>query len=247
MDQAASLERLRRFLDAVRVVEDTGALRDMIQETVSVFGVRYYSLVRHTRMLRAKDPYVGLSTYPEDWIELVRSRGYFSDDPILSACDQAAVGFDWSERIRSPLLSRRQAEYLSLAAERGLNRGFTVPLHVPGEPPASCSFVVGDCTSFDGQFRAMAQWVSASAFERLRRMTPTEAPPARLSDRQIECLTWLARGKSRPVTAQILGISEDTVRMHVKAVKAKWNVSSTVQVIVRALSDGIISYRDVLH
>jgi DNA-binding NarL/FixJ family response regulator len=77
---------------------------------------------------------------------------------------------------------------------------------------------------------------------RLSRAAP--APVAvgshELTDREIETLTWVARGKSSSEIAEMLGISERTVNFHVENVMRKLDVVSRVQAAVVAVQSGWI-------
>ncbi len=77
---------------------------------------------------------------------------------------------------------------------------------------------------------------------RLSRAAP--AAPASgshdLTDREIETLTWVARGKSSSEIAEMLGISERTVNFHVENVMRKLDVVSRVQAAVVAVQSGWI-------
>lgn len=57
---------------------------------------------------------------------------------------------------------------------------------------------------------------------------------ATLSRREVECLQWLASGKTLSEAATILGISERTLRFHVTNARQRLGVSTTVQAIVMA-------------
>jgi len=61
-----------------------------------------------------------------------------------------------------------------------------------------------------------------------------------LTKREIECLEWIANGKSSWDIGQILGISTDTVNYHVKKTLRKLDVSSRTTAVVKAISLGLI-------
>lgn len=63
--------------------------------------------------------------------------------------------------------------------------------------------------------------------------TETETDDS-LSRREVECLQWLALGKTLGEAATILGISERTLRFHVNNARERLGVSTTVQAIVSA-------------
>lgn len=67
-----------------------------------------------------------------------------------------------------------------------------------------------------------------------------DAPPVRLTKREIQCLKWAAAGKTDADIAQIIGISGPTVRFHVQNAALKLRVAGRAQAIHRATGLGYI-------
>ncbi len=61
-----------------------------------------------------------------------------------------------------------------------------------------------------------------------------------LSDREVECLTWSARGKTSAEIAQILAVSKRTVDFHVESARRKLNVATRIEAVVKAAAGGLI-------
>jgi len=61
-----------------------------------------------------------------------------------------------------------------------------------------------------------------------------------LSEREIECLTWAARGKSSAEISQITGTSKRNVDFHIETACRKLDVSTRVQAAVKAVSGRLI-------
>jgi len=61
-----------------------------------------------------------------------------------------------------------------------------------------------------------------------------------LTDREIDCLTWAARGKTSTEIAQIIGSTKRNVDFHIETACRKLNVSTRIQAAVKAASGGII-------
>jgi DNA-binding NarL/FixJ family response regulator len=61
-----------------------------------------------------------------------------------------------------------------------------------------------------------------------------------LSDRELECLTWSARGKTSPEIAVILSLSKRTVNFHIENACRKLNVSTRTEAVVKAASGRLI-------
>jgi DNA-binding CsgD family transcriptional regulator/uncharacterized protein YaaQ len=62
-----------------------------------------------------------------------------------------------------------------------------------------------------------------------------------LSDREVQCLTWTAAGKTSAEIAGILGLSEHTVNHYLNHVSKKLDAVNRTQAVVKALRRGLIS------
>jgi DNA-binding CsgD family transcriptional regulator len=75
-------------------------------------------------------------------------------------------------------------------------------------------------------------------------MTPRGGHPptgtAQLTPREIEVMTWSARGKTYGEIATLLSIAEDTAKSHIESVRNKLNASNKTHAIAIALSNGYI-------
>ena len=63
----------------------------------------------------------------------------------------------------------------------------------------------------------------------------------KLSEREVEVLALISRGKSNKEAAQLLFITEDTVKMHVKNILQKLQASDRTQAVVIALQRGFLN------
>jgi len=66
-----------------------------------------------------------------------------------------------------------------------------------------------------------------------------ESPFAKLTPRENEILALLAEGQSNKVIARNLGISDGTVKLHVKSILRKLGVHSRVEAAVMAVEQGV--------
>lgn len=80
-----------------------------------------------------------------------------------------------------------------------------------------------------GHLRYCALWV------------PELGPRPRLSPREQEVLVWVAKGKSNPCIAEILGISAHTVDAHLRRIYLKLGVFDRITAAVRAIGVGLIN------
>ena len=77
---------------------------------------------------------------------------------------------------------------------------------------------------------------------RLRHIARSEvwAQHANLNDREIETLTWSARGKTSNEIAEILGLSKRTVDFHIESAVRKLGVATRIEAAVKAASGRLI-------
>jgi DNA-binding NarL/FixJ family response regulator len=61
-----------------------------------------------------------------------------------------------------------------------------------------------------------------------------------LNDREVQSLTWSARGKTSTEIAEVLGLSKRTVDFHIENACRKLNVATRIQAAVKAVSGGLI-------
>ena len=68
---------------------------------------------------------------------------------------------------------------------------------------------------------------------------PTTLGPDALTKREIEVLTLIAKGYTRPEVAAIVGVAESTVVTYTKFIYAKLDVDSRAEAAVRACEMGL--------
>jgi DNA-binding CsgD family transcriptional regulator len=62
-----------------------------------------------------------------------------------------------------------------------------------------------------------------------------------VSARELDCLRWVAAGKSAWEASVILGISERTVRFHLNSAREKLNCTTTTQAVAKVVAQQLIS------
>ena len=70
-------------------------------------------------------------------------------------------------------------------------------------------------------------------------------PTIHLTPRQIECILWIARGKTDWEISRILDMSEKTVKWHIEKARDKLSVSKRMQLVFQAMHDGYFNVADV--
>lgn len=107
---------------------------------------------------------------------------------------------------------------------------------------------VFDASSNDERTYYVFHYVSSCLTKAQARMDAPKAGQFRvhghachLSPRELTVLLWMKEGKTNWEIAQILGLSERTVRFHVGGIFEKLDVTSRTQAVARALGAGLIA------
>src|SRR5215207_2805837 len=82
-----------------------------------------------------------------------------------------------------------------------------------------------------------------STFEGIRSEAESIAP--RLTDRELEVVRALARGKSNKEIASTLGISEKTVRNHASNIYKKLHIFDRTQAVIYAIRRGLVDVEEL--
>lgn len=248
---------VQKFVREANRVTEFDELSRLLNGTIKEFGFDYFALVHHTSIFKSREALLSLHDFPESWSGIFRERGYFFDDPVLVACERFVTPFVWSDVPQLIALTPKQREVLDAATEAGLGGGYTIPIHIPGEGTAVCTFSTRLGRELPKATFPAAQYVGCFAFEAARRVAKRQAPakpgliqedkPPQLTRRQLDCVVLAGRGKSDRDVAQILGISDQTVHHHMEEAKRRYDVATRMQLVVRVLFDNHVVFADLLN
>jgi DNA-binding CsgD family transcriptional regulator len=64
--------------------------------------------------------------------------------------------------------------------------------------------------------------------------------PKMLNEREIETLTWVARGKTSAQIADMLGLAKRTIDFHIDNARAKLGAATRTQAVAKATTERLI-------
>ena len=243
-------QRAQEYLRDVSRTDTESELTDTLAAITGELGFSYFALTHHVDVRRSAQQSIRLNNYPLEWVEYYDANALGVSDPVHRASHVTSVGFAWSEIPRMIAMTPRDHEILLRGDAQGIGDGFTVPANVPGESNGSCSFANPRGRPLREDELPIAQLVGTFAFEAARRLrrirSPGDWPLPQLTDRQRECILWVARGKSDWEISRILGIQHETVIRHLKQAREKYGVGKRTMLAIQALFDGSISFTDIL-
>ena len=184
------------------------------------------------------------STYSFSWLGHYVQQNYAEIDPIWLRGFKEPRPFFWSQlRSEDP----REAAFFDDAQKHGAGSvGFSIPISDRAQRKALFS-VTSELSSPDWRKKIASE---KATLERLGDMLHrkavldiygTEEGPS-LAPRELECLYWTAKGKDGPTVAEILHISEHTVRDYLKSARHKLGCHTIAQTIHEATKRRLINF-----
>jgi Response regulator containing a CheY-like receiver domain and an HTH DNA-binding domain len=182
-----------------------------------------------------------LHNLPSAWMDRYVERHYMAHDPVYLECLRATKPFLWEEALRksdSDIARRVMAE----AADYGLKSGVALSIHGPRGDAVGFSFA-----SSSEHFRAGANELSLLniclfqfylAYARLA--APETRTEAQLSARELETIYWLSCGKSKAEIAEIMGVTESSIKRHCENIFAKLEVNTVASAVAKAMRLGLL-------
>ncbi len=242
MDRLDEIDRFIASIDAARNLEEVfAALRRQIDR----LGFERFTYWLLWPADGPRKPFC-ITSYPADWARYYLEQGYASHDMVGRHSAQTIRPFLWRELSHLPHLTTAQRLVFNEGTEAGLKAGGSVPIHGPGTAIATFSVANNmaeeEFTKLFLTRRHEIQLIASYAHERILAlgMQNPPSPTAKLTPREIEILTWTARGKTRWEISEILTISEHTVKDHLEHACAKLDASNKSHATAIALIHGLI-------
>lgn len=195
--------------------------------------------------LNAADVYMR-SNYPAKWREHYDHQNLRAADPTVEFCFKSSAPFIWApESFKTP----EQRALHEEASAHGLKSGVTLPIHGAGGEIGMLT-CVRDQAAGPEFMRDLARQLGSLtllrdiAFDSLRKYMDV-APPGQdvpvLTARELDCLQWMAAGKTAWEIGRIMSISEAGVNFHMGNLRSKFGVSRRNDVVIKAIRLGLIT------
>ena len=245
-------DRVQSFIERTTDMPSTQELSQAFLDVIEHLGFVHFACFSHVDPLRPPPGTVVLQNYPEAWVREYSERRLHEIDPVLQRAETSALPFLWDICELQHDASEKQQIMLADARPFGIERGYTVPIHMPWAPGvlrASCT-VLPDRGSIDKQnylaIQVMASHLYIAATPKAQPHTIQSAEKP-LTARQKQCLELVAQGKDDWAISQLLRLSENTVHTHLEQAKRRLGVATRIQAVICALQAKQISLGDVIR
>lgn len=244
--QMGALERLNGFVAAATRLDTVPALKEAVRVAIVELGFdRFaYLILRRPRKMSGR---LYFGTYPVAWATYYSDRQLTLHDPTVRHAFDAMQPFLWDDVTRTKGNHDSDMLVFGPAADAGLRSGAAVPIHGPFGGVALLT-VSKDCpeAAFQALFaehRFDLQIIAYAAHDAVLRLAAPQPNdrPVHLTRRQKEVLLWTIHGKTNWEIGEILIISEDTVRQHLRMICRLLGATNRTQAATIAVNRQLIS------
>lgn len=233
---------MQAYIAALAECGSLGEVGALFARSVAQYG---YTVSACGAFLAARTgpmPFFFFQHWPEDWTRLYAERNFVAVDFGVAEARRRLAPFTWLEARAERTLSRAESELWEAARRWGWSDGLSVPIHGPGDYFAIVT-MGGSVPTPDPALRAHLHMLAFLTHERCRAVAGLDLVLADLgqppSNRELECLRWVAAGKTDWEIAQILALSETTVRTHIDQARSKLGARTRAQAVARMILAGL--------
>jgi LuxR family transcriptional regulator, quorum-sensing system regulator BjaR1 len=227
------------FIEAVERCNEPGFVVGALATAIEAFGIRHVIVASRPMPGQSLADAVLCHTWPADWLARYERLGYFLADPMVRHAIRTVRPFLWREIPENLASSDEARRVMADARSRGIVDGFCVPIPLNDGRRAAVSFGASERLDLTPADRGALHLIAITAHAKLQaKTTPDDPDRVRLSPREREVLHWFAAGKSAWEISAILDVKKRTVVAHLENIRAKLQVASTVQAVVKALCSG---------
>jgi len=189
-------------------------------------------------------------------IELPRSYvrdGWLQMDPVTAEIARKSKPFDYVDLLRHAHKNSSVIWQLGMLRLKNVHRAWLVPMCTIGHMRGMTVYMQGKSPACEQIFKMTADEIHLLCIEFMEEFVKisdkkTEVDEwyaekfdkTSISPRETDCLHWAARGKTNWEIGEVLKISENTVRYHLKNAFEKLASNTRSSAVSRALSVGII-------
>lgn len=239
-----SNDRYGFILETISRAETVGEIRAAFELIREIYGVS--NVVYHTIHIPGNDldnPIL-LLTYDPQWVSLYFERDYFKIDPVVKAGRSSFLPLDWRNIDRS---SNDTRLFFAKAESFGVGRnGLSMPIR--GANGERAIFTITSNAS-EREWNAkrmdyLRDFQVIGHYLHDRALKVTGLHPLKLrrrpSNREIQCLKALGRGRTPKQIAADLHISESAVRLYLRSIRTKLDCATITQAVCAAIHRNLI-------
>lgn len=215
-------------------------VHNFIKKYTSSIGVHnFFAGVMPALNLNPRDQYnhVLFGIWPEEWSNRYFSKGYLEQDPTIHHIRHHSGLIHWQNFQKNENLVMNEAKEFQLID------GYTLPLCAVDGNKIGVSFA-GDHLDSSPETPTLLYIVGSLAVHRIIELQDAKQQSQYirqgLTDREHECLLWIAEGKTNHELSIIMNISGKTVESHISNIMKKLQANSRALIVAKAFRYGLL-------
>jgi DNA-binding CsgD family transcriptional regulator len=226
-----------RFARGMNSVTNSNEVWRQLKALAAPFGFEHLTVLKRTSDLprRIANAIVYIDA-PQGFAAEFDREGFGPDHPLITRALQRLEPFSNAEETNATHLSMNQRRVLQrVSVSLNVRDGWTFPIARNGQLEGIV-MLGGLKPDMSPMPCSVLHLASHTAFTRVQDLASGAAGrPHNLTNREVECLHWVAAGKTDLEIAVILSISARTARFHIENAKRKLRVATRVQAVAEAL------------
>ncbi len=231
------LEAILDRLDRAEGLDDLNQIAGLVRDHYSVDHIVYY-------WVNSVGERFGAGTYSHEWVERYLEKDYSKIDPVVLGCFQRFEPTNWKDFDWS---SKAAQGFMKDAIAHGIgSQGIAIPIRGPnGQYAVFTVSAMATDLEWEQFLKDNRRDLMVVAYEFNKKALEFERigkdmSPVTLSPRETAAMTYIARGHSRAQAAQMMKISEHTLRVYIETARHKLGALNTTHAVARALNTGLI-------
>ncbi len=252
------LKKLTAELGAVNCVDKLSGLFTEIIGEMGYAGFDAWSMKSGTIDNAAQDCNFLVHNYglgvPDKFVNTFIKDGWLQMDPVLAEMSRVSCPFEYVRFLKSAKKNSSVLWQLATMKLFSVKRAWLVPLNTVGYLRGMTVYSRGDKKCTPEQFVKSRDEIHLMCAKFITRCAALHQAPAptlidmgvsdidleKITRREMDCLHWAARGKTNWEIGEILGVSQNTVRYHMKNAFKKLSAKTRARAVSKALSAGIV-------
>lgn len=242
-EEGTGLEQGFLLIERCASGDDLPAIIDDFLRVIRVFGFDVCAAGAWVGVGRNRAHRFYFNNWPADWLAIYQQNNIFADDPVVAEARRRLTPFTWSDLERGGRLSRDAEAIFALGRSYGWADGLAVPIHGPAGYEGIVSMAAFSPVALNAREYALLRATALAVHDRCREAEgfgKQSQPLVQLTGRELECMQWIAAGKSEKQVAGLLGISQPTVHFHIEQAKKKLKIRNRTEAIALLVLNGSI-------
>ena len=237
---------LEEFTEKIKSIQTPDKVWEALMGYVASFGIdalSYYHIAPPGSLDFSEKYFLAIGFEEDLAAEHRRNHDLFSS-PFTSHSNPVTEPIFWPQAYEKLNLTPKQQEHLNKFYCQNSANGLVLPVYGPNSRNGCVVLRFADplCRFSRLSIHAVnfAAYHAHLHFCRLR--AKNQKNVVHLTQREQEVLTWVARGKSNSVIADIVGISQHTVNGYLRRIYLKTQTSDRTSAALRAIGDSLIDF-----